>query len=144
MTGKSTQPEGYGPPSTFHVNITNVGPCSQRNPGSVPPRQIGKGWIRCGSSAPTLYFEGSSNADINKGSFRVSQQFICPNGVDEDGDSRVQLYTANGSVDFGLKCEHDGGSNATCTSEPPVFNIPVTGWSRGVARFVVDGDDGSN
>ncbi|KAF2395655.1 hypothetical protein EJ06DRAFT_525276 [Trichodelitschia bisporula] len=135
-TGLSRQPPGYGPPDTFSVNITNVGPCRQSNPGSVPPRNIGKGWIRCASSAPVLYFEGDSNNRNGTGLFRVSQQFTCPDSADEDGDEQVKLYTAHGEVMFGLRCAHDAERNATCTSEAKTFRIPVTGFREGVARTV--------
>lgn len=62
MTGLSLQPSGYGPPDTLSAETTDIGRCRQQNPGSVPPRSIGKGWIRCGGSAPNFFFEGDSNS----------------------------------------------------------------------------------
>jgi len=130
-TGMPRQPPGYGPPDTFRVTIEGIGPCRQSNPGSVPARQIGSGYIRCGSSAPTLFFQGSSNLASSSGYFRVNQQFSCPDGVDEDGDEKVKEFTASGEVTFNLKCEHDKDRNATCRADPPEFKIPVTGL-RGI------------
>jgi hypothetical protein len=126
-TGMPRQPPGYGPPDTFKVTIEGIGPCRQSNPGSVPPRQIGSGYIRCGSSAPTLFFQGTSNLPSSTGYFRVNQQFSCPDGVDEDGDEKVKGFTASGEATFKLKCEHDKDRNATCRADPPEFKIPVTG-----------------
>jgi len=138
MTGRSAQPPGYGPPDSLTVNITEIGTCRQRNPGSVPPREIGNGWIRCGSSAPTLFFQGDSNSNQSVGMVRVSQEFFCPNGVDEDGDEMVKMYTANGRAEFGLRCTHDTWRNATCVTYPATFVIPMTGWTEGVSRIVDD------
>lgn len=138
MTGLNAEPAGYGPPEIFTVNITGIGPCKQRNPGSVPPRKIGNGWIRCGSSAPVLHFQGNSNLNSSRGHFRVTQQYPCPAGVGEDDDGKIKMYTLNGEAEFGLKCEHDSDFNATCTSDPPTFVIPVTGWKEGYARMIID------
>jgi hypothetical protein len=102
----------------------------------VPTRRIGSGYIRCGSSAPTLFFSGSSNTANSTGYFRVNQQFQCPDGVDEDGDEKIKLYTASGEVHFNLKCDHDKDFNATCRADPPSFRIPVTNVKKGYNRIL--------
>jgi hypothetical protein len=121
----SKQPPGYSPPAVFSVDIDPLGRCKQSNPGSVPPRRIGDGYIRCGSSAPSLYFRGTSNEPASVGMFRVNEQFACAEGRGRKG---IHTFSAWGEVEFGLVCNHDEHRNATCTSEPTTFEIPLLGW----------------
>jgi hypothetical protein len=137
FTGLSRQPEGYGPPDMFFVNISSIGPCRQSNPGTVPPRKIGNGFIRCGSSAPTLFFHGSSDKANSTALVRVQQQFACANGTGVGGRPKMDIYTAYGEKHFSLICGHDALFNATCVSEPKEFDIPVKGWRLGFRTRIV-------
>lgn len=121
------------------MDITDIGRCRQRNPGSVPPRSIGKGWIRCGGSAPNFYFEGDSNSAESIAVVRVKDEFYCE-GNREEEDRRLKVFTANGRVKFAISCSHDGGRNATCVSKEKSIRIPVTDWAAGSGRWVVEGD----
>jgi hypothetical protein len=137
MTGLSSQPPGYGPPDTLSVDITDIGRCRQRNPGSVPPRSIGKGWIRCGGSAPNFFFEGDSNSAESVATVRVKDEFYCE-GNREEGDGRLKVFTANGRVEFAITCKHDEGRNSTCVSKEKTIRIPVTDWAAGSGRWVAN------
>jgi hypothetical protein len=139
FTGLSRQPEGYGPPDTFFVNISSIGPCRQSNPGSVPPRKIGNGFIRCGSSAPTLFFRGSSDKANSTALIRVQQQIACASGTVADGRPKLDIYTAYGEKRFNLACGHDAFFNATCISDPKDFEIPVKGWRLAFGTRIVTG-----
>lgn len=130
LTGLDRHPPGYGPPDTLSVFITNIGPCRQSNPGSVPPRAIGADYVRCGSSAPTLYFEGDSNSRRSEALFRVTEQFACP-----DRDDDVAIYTGMGEVRFPIVCERED-DGVSCRSEEEEVRVPVGSWRRGFSRWV--------
>jgi hypothetical protein len=136
MTGLNTQPPGYGPPDVLSADVTDISRCRQRNPGSVPPRAIGKGWIRCGGSAPNFYFEGDSNAAESIATVRIKDEFYCEGN--QEGERGVRVYTANGKAEFAISCTHDEGRNATCVSREKSIHIPVTDWAAGSGRWVVD------
>lgn len=140
ITGLSTQPPGYGPPDTLAADITDIGRCRQRNPGSVPPRSIGKGWIKCGGSAPNLFFEGDSNAAESIATVRVKDEFYCEGFRDEE-DGRLKIFTANGKAEFAITCSHDEGKNATCISKEKSIRIPVTDWAAGSGRRLLDNEE---
>lgn len=137
MTGLTSQPSGYGPPDVLSAEITDIGRCRQRNPGSVPPRNIGKGWIRCGGSAPNFFFEGDSNAAESMATARVTDEFFCE-GNSQEGGRRLRIFTANGKAEFAITCSHDQGRNATCISKEKSIKIPVTGWAEGSGRWIED------
>jgi len=66
----------------------------------------------------------------------VNEQFACS---EKRGKKGVRVYSAWGEVQFGLVCIHDEFRNATCTSDPPTFEIPLVGWKEGYSGRTVDG-----
>ncbi|OCL13065.1 hypothetical protein AOQ84DRAFT_385671 [Glonium stellatum] len=118
-------PLGYGPPDWLYLSISNDpvpgGPCNISSLNGLQPyTPIGGGdYLKCGSTGRPVQFWGDSNSAVGWGNISFSRTISC-------GDRRIDISAAHF---FKILCTHDEGFNATCVSDPRVFEIPIQEWS---------------
>lgn len=124
------QPPGYGPPSWININVTHWAACNVTQNSVVPYTPLNGGPVKCGSTATPFWFRSNSTQGANDATFRIQPYVNCP--VADDG--RWARYIVEVDARLELRCERDGGGNATCVTVPEVVELPAK-WTGDLSWF---------